>query len=266
VNLKIKKIVKETLTGFSQLTQAFGKKACPVCKKKVRRFAPLSESLIKKISISGFSLDIHEFETLNIREYSCPFCGCSDRDRIFAIQIEKMVQHQQLPTKGYFVEFAPIPALTKRIRDLLPDWNLRTADLYDHQADDKIDICDMKKEYPSNQYDFFLCSHVLEHVRDDVKALGELFRITKKGGHGILMAPIHKSLKKTREATGVETEEDRWRLFAQNDHYRLYSKSDWQIKIKNAGFQLLPSSFQNKQECARFGIYPGSILYCVIKP
>lgn len=254
------------LKNLSQLTQAFGKKECPVCKKNVRRFAPLSKSLIKKIKTSGFALDINEFETLNVREYRCPYCGCSDRDRIFVIQIEKLVKYQQIPLKGQFVEFAPIPALTKRIRELLPDWNLRTADLYDQQVDDKIDICDMKEKYPSNFCDFFLCSHVLEHVKDDGKALQELFRITKKGGYGILMAPIHNSLKKTREASGRETEGERWKLFAQNDHFRLYSKSDWQLKIKNAGFELLQNLFQDKDECIRFGISHGSILYCVKKP
>lgn len=259
-------MIKAKLKNLGQLTQFFGNKECPVCEKKVRKFTPLSRSLIKKIKESGFNLDIHEFETLNVTEYSCPHCGCSDRDRIFAIQINKLVKHQEIPLKGYFVEFAPIPVLTKRIRELLPKWNLRTADLYDQKVDDKIDICDMREKYSSNYFDFFLCSHVLEHVRDDVKALQELFRITKKGGYGILMAPIHKSLKKTREALGCETTEARWRLFAQDDHFRLYSKSDWQLKIKNAGFELLQNLFNNKDDCKRFGINHGSILYCVKKP
>lgn len=265
MKFRIKKLIKAKLNNLSSLIQTFGNKECPVCKNKVRSFPPLSRSLIKKIKTSGFDLDINEFETLNLREYYCPHCGCSDRDRIFVIQIEKLVKHQQIPQKGLFVEFAPVPTLTKRIRELLPDWKLRTADLYDPQVDDKIDICDMKEKYQSNYYDFFLCSHVLEHVKDDVKALQELFRITKKGGYGILMAPIHKSLKKTREASGFETEEERWKLFAQNDHLRLYSKSDWQLKIKNAGFELLQKLFQDKDECTRFGINRGSILYCVKK-
>ena len=266
VKFKIKELIKTNLKKIAQVTQGFGNKECPVCKSKVRRFPPLSKSLINKIKTSGFSLDINEFETLNVREYYCPHCGCSDRDRIFAIQIEKLVKYKKITKQGCFVEFAPVPPLTKRIRELLPEWKIRTADLYDQQADDKVDICDMKKKYQNDYFDIFLCSHVLEHVKDDVKALNELFRITKKGGIGILMAPIHKSLIKTREALGCETEKERWRLFAQNDHLRLYSKSDWQLKIKNAGFELLQNLFEEKDECTRFGIYQGSVLYCVKKP
>ena len=222
---KIKNIARNGLKKLRQFSHIIGKKECPVCKKKVRHFSPLSHDLIKKIKASGFDLDINEFETLNTKEYYCPHCRCSDRDRLYALEIKIMARENKIPPEGSFIEFAPVPALTKKIRELLPGWKITTADLFDKNADDKVDICNMQKEYPDKKFDMFLCSHVLEHVQDDVEALKELFRITKKGGFGILMAPIHKKLEQTREAPDCKTEEERWKLFAQNDHLRLYSIS-----------------------------------------
>ncbi len=44
--------------------------------------------------------------------------------------------------------------------------------------------------YDSNTFDVILCSHVLEHVLDDGKAMRELYRVLKPGGWGIIQVPI----------------------------------------------------------------------------
>ena len=43
-------------------------------------------------------------------------------------------------------------------------------------VDDVVDITDMPM-YADGSFDFFICSHVLEHVSDDRRALNELYRI-----------------------------------------------------------------------------------------
>ncbi len=40
--------------------------------------------------------------------------------------------------------------------------------------------------YDSNTFDVILCSHVLEHVLDDDKAMRELYRVLKPNGWGII--------------------------------------------------------------------------------
>ena len=69
-----------------------------------------------------------------------------------------------------------------------------TADLMMNGCDFKVDM--MYMPFEDENYDFFICSHVLEHVESDDKAISELYRITKKGGCGILMAPIIVDLEK----------------------------------------------------------------------
>jgi SAM-dependent methyltransferase len=36
--------------------------------------------------------------------------------------------------------------------------------------------------FDSNHFDFLICNHVMEHVQDDKKAMGECYRVLKNGG------------------------------------------------------------------------------------
>ena len=44
--------------------------------------------------------------------------------------------------------------------------------------------------FPSNCFDLVICSHVLEHVREDRQAMAELFRVTRPGGLALLPVPV----------------------------------------------------------------------------
>jgi SAM-dependent methyltransferase len=50
------------------------------------------------------------------------------------------------------------------------------------------DITDMAK-LKSESYDFILCSHVLEHIANPIKAINEMLRILKKDGYLLLLLP-----------------------------------------------------------------------------
>lgn len=121
--------------------------------------------------------------------------------------------------------------------------------------------------FKNDTYDFFICSHVLEHVADDRKAIGELYRITKPGGSGLLMAPICMDIDQTIEDPLIESESERWRLFGQNDHVRLYSHNDYVARIEEAGFSLRQMTRDDFGEDVfrRLGLQSTSILYVVSK-
>jgi SAM-dependent methyltransferase len=120
---------------------------------------------------------------------------------------------------------------------------------------------------PPETYDFFICSHVLEHVTDDKKALSELFRVLKTGGSGILMVPINLRIDKIEEDPNVEDIGERWRRFGQDDHIRLYSKKGFVERVKEAGFTIhqYGVDFFGEHVFFQHGISPKSILYVAKK-
>lgn len=234
---------------------------CPVCQGAVPYFKPMPADMVAKLAAHDYAHPFFLTETLNFNAYMCPLCGASDRDRLYALYLRERLQ------TGFwnFLDFAPSRALSNVLRQM-PVLHYRSADLYDPRADDKVDITAMP--YEAETFDGFLCSHVLEHVRDDARALQELFRILRPGGFGIIMVPLIESVEQTLENPFVVTEAERWKWYGQDDHVRQYAKGDFVRRIEAPGFtvrQLGRDHFgQSKFEA--HGIHPRSVLYVAEKP
>ena len=237
---------------------------CPVCNKKVRNFVPLPEYYNKNADKYGFLYSFDDAETLNYRAYSCPHCTASDRDRLYSMYILKRLTEYSI-TNLLLLEIAPARPLTEMLNKT-GKITLRTADLMMDGVDDRIDITDMNC-YLDGTFDSFICSHVLEHVTDDLKALSELFRILRTGGWGILMVPIILTIDLIDEDPQLEDIGERWRRFGQNDHVRMYSKNGLIERVKGAGFIIKQygQEYFGKDAFKKNGISDKSILYVVEK-
>jgi SAM-dependent methyltransferase len=238
--------------------------ACPICDSDFQEFFPLSPFYRQQWKLHGFDIDALQLETLNEKQYSCPICGASDRDRLYALFLkERMTQ----PTSSFrLIDFAPAQSLSNFITRSFKI-NYRTADLFMLGVDDRVDLTNMPI-YETETVDAFICSHILEHIPDDQKALSELYRILKPGGWGILMVPICCALEEIEEDPSKSTtEEDRWKYFGQDDHVRLYSKKGFLRRISNAGFKVSPfnATHYGIETFKRFGITLQSCLYIVSK-
>ena len=103
----------------------------------------------------------------------------SARDRL-SFHLEQYFAKARQESAIRIVDFAPSPLLKSFIKNLAIALNrlivYRTANLLMQDVDDNVDIVDMTI-YSDNHFDFFICSHMLEHVIDDRRALRELFRI-----------------------------------------------------------------------------------------
>jgi ubiquinone/menaquinone biosynthesis C-methylase UbiE len=99
----------------------------------------------------------------------------------------------------------------------------------------KMDICHMGAG--DKRFDAIICSHVLEHVPDDRKAMSELYRVLKPNGWAILLVPIATKLQRTHEDPDIKTPEERERVFGQADHVRLYGQ-DYNERLQSAGFRV----------------------------
>ena len=236
---------------------------CTVCGCKGVAFLPLPDVYRANALRHGF-VHFGKGEMTAHDTYTCGHCGASDRERMYMLWIGQQIE------KGFFnnctrtIHFAPEAALSKRLRALRV-FNYETADLLMNDVDHRVDMTSMPFEDES--FDFFVCSHVLEHVENDDQAIKELYRITKHGGSGILVAPIVVGLDRTVEDPNVIDAVGRWRLFGQDDHVRLYAHADYVSKIRRHGFRIeeLGMAYFGAEIFRSLGLKPTSILYVVHK-
>jgi Methylase involved in ubiquinone/menaquinone biosynthesis len=235
-------------------------RTCPVCSCRFPNFYPLGRSYLEAAHRLNVHYSMEDFETLNVSQYSCPECQASDRDRLYALFVMHMLKNPQ-GRELRILDIAPAPVLSGFLRSL-PDARYRSADLFSPMADDKVDIMDMHI-YGDESFDFIVCSHVLEHVRDDAKAMSELYRVLAKGGAAILMVPLLTTATVTDEDPDEENEDERWARFGQDDHVRMYARSDFLKRLHTAGFQIDALGTQTFGEGVfkQHGITEQSVLY-----
>jgi len=214
---------------------------CIICGQKTT-FLSIESGLGQTLREARFPYELSDFETLSYKTYNCSNCGSSDRDRLYKIYFEKKL-HSDVGEKIKLLDFAPAELLERYLR-ARKDISYRSADLLIEGVDDKVDITDMNI-YKDNTFDFFICSHIIEHVSSDTKALSELFRVVKRGGKGILMTPIIDKNGVQDEDPSVTDIPERWRRFAQDDHIRLYEKKVFIKRVQNAGFRIKIYGFWN---------------------
>jgi SAM-dependent methyltransferase len=235
---------------------------CIGCGKHWKSFKPIHKELINRLRVAGWPYALDDAETLNWRGYTCRGCGITDRDRLSILYLERTMQK----SRHYdVVEFAPTPAL-RRYFDGHKNVTLRTADMFMEDVDDHLDIQDLST-YEDGQYDLVICSHVLEHVTDDLRAMKELHRILKSDGQGIVMVPIIESLAHTQEDPTITDSTTRMRLFGQDDHVRIYAKGDFVHRLESVGFKvnMLGSTYFGQAVLEKNAISSKSVLYVVGK-
>jgi SAM-dependent methyltransferase len=139
------------------------------------------------------------------------------------------------------------------------DINYLSGDLTVANVMVKLDLQAM--EFPDKRFDLIICSHVLEHVPDDGKAMAELFRVTRPGGYTLVMVPVHG--KKTSEDPGIVDPKERLLRFGQADHVRKYG-TDIQERLSGAGFKVTvrrPVANMNPDIAAYLGVLKGQMLF-----
>ncbi len=239
--------------------------SCPLCDSNLKCFLPLSSVYFKHLNDNQYIHSIFQFETLNIDQYECPVCGSSDRDRLYYLFLRNSLKTLKAPKRLKLLDIAPAQQLREKLSKL-ESIEYRCADLNREDVDDRVDVTDMSL-YQANAFDIIICSHVLEHVDDDAKALSELYRILKPDGWGIVMVPVNLGLSDTYENKKIVTEAERWKHFAQHDHLRTYSKKGFTSRLKDAGFDV--EEFDHKyfglENFITHGIHPRSVLYIVSK-
>lgn len=181
----------------------------------------------------------------------CPRCGALERHRLLWLFLERETDLFERP--GAMLHIAPEYAFLKRF-SRTDGLRYETGDFDSPLATHKLDVMDLPFETES--FDFLMCNHVLEHVEDDRRALGEIHRVLKPGGWAILMCPVDYRRATTLEDPTVVTPEDRHRVFGQSDHTRLYGR-DYPERLAEGGFSVRADRYLDdfdESSIARLGL------------
>lgn len=240
---------------------------CPTCSSSLNGFIHLKDIcdgiFLNSVEMSGVTYPPSQFETFNFENFMCPICGSTDRGRLYAQYFKQRLAGST--EKIRVIHFAPDNGLREFLQRH-PKVDYKTADLFVPNVDYCFDLRAMP-EMPTDSLDCFICSHVLEHIIEDDLAMAELFRVLKPGGWGIMMVPIMMGLDKTHEDPTIVSKEARVKAYGVEDHVRMYSKTDYLAKLKQAGFKVqeLGGEFFGEALFKSIGVSPTSVLYVVEK-
>jgi SAM-dependent methyltransferase len=184
---------------------------CTVCKSHVRAFKPYGH--VKR------------------SDALCPVCDAVERHRFTWSFFERRTDLFDGKPKR-MLHVAPEPGFERRLRGL-PGLDYQTGDPQDERADIKLDIT--RIELPADSFDVIHCSHVLEHIHEDERAMRELSRVLKPSGWATILVPI--IAEQTFYDPTVTDPKERARLYGQWDHVRAYGK-DFSARLAAQGFDV----------------------------
>jgi SAM-dependent methyltransferase len=189
----------------------------------------------------------------------CPNCGSATRQKVL---VHVLGQHAgagegRLRT----LYFAPDPGPLRWLR-AHPRIALTTADLSAPGVDAHWDITAVPQADAS--YDLIVCSHVLEHVPEDLRAMAELRRLLAPGGLLIVQVPYARDVAHTDEDPAVTDPEERRRRFGQFDHVRRYGR-DLLARLAASGLEvetLTVADIFPPEDWPRLGLWNDCIFLC----
>jgi SAM-dependent methyltransferase len=188
----------------------------------------------------------------------CPKCLALERHRLLWYFLQTKTNF--FTDKLKILHVAPELCFIKRFENM-PNLDYLTADIESPLAKIKMDI--LAIPFNENTFDVAFCNHVMEHVSDDIKAMGELYRVLKPGGWAIIQSPMDLSLEKTFEDPSITSPSEREKAYGQDDHVRLYGR-DYKKRLEQAGFQVAEITLSKElslEEMERYALPKDEIIY-----
>ena len=186
---------------------------CPVCGTRRRKFLPYGYVSSREDAL-------------------CPQCLALERHRMIWLWLERNTD--LFATRPRLLHIAPEVSLMRHLKRLYRGTEgYITADLESPLADMHFDVQDIPMS--DRSVDVIICNHLLEHVADDRRAIGEFYRIMRHGGWGIMVVPEDRNRTTTFEDDSITDPAERTRLFGQYDHRRIYGR-DYDDRLREAGF------------------------------
>lgn len=185
----------------------------------------------------------------------CPECDSAERHRLAYVQLK----HRLPKDLGKALHFAPEPCIRRWLEPVSDEYH--TADLSQPGVMHNVDIAHLPFEDES--FDFIWCSHVLEHVPKDLRAMSELSRVLRSTGIAIIQVPLWG---RVTQEDALPSAQERVRKYFEADHVRRYGL-DIVDRLLAAGFdvEVLPLASIDLGDVLRYGLSDlagGEIFFC----
>lgn len=225
--------------------------SCPFCQKSFSKMLPsgVKIKVLEKYKVIGGRYRNNSL---------CPACSSNERSRLIYLYIN---EKNLLKRGDRVLHIAPEKNLKNYLNNL--DIDYIAGDLQAGLADKIIDVRQMN--FPDDYFDALLCNHVLEHVEEDLVAIGELYRVLKPGGWAIMQVPTSTVLKRTREDPSVTNPADRLKTFGQSDHVRIYQRYDYIKRLEAVGFQVNLKNLDNRMLLKKYALDSEESIYLLTK-
>lgn len=204
---KIKRYIKYAIQ--LNLNKPVQLKQCPICEKEIAFFLTVNK---------------------NRRAIHCPNCSSFPRHRAMWLYLTK---ENLLNSKIKILHVSPEPSMYNVMSHME---NYTAIDKFASGYAYPKSVLRMNIEqldFDDAFFDLIICSHVLEHVDDDIAAMKEMRRVIKSTGEILVMIPIETDLEFTYEDKSITSPKERLKHFGQIDHLRLYGM-DFPKRAENA--------------------------------
>lgn len=221
------------------------KVACPVCERSFSKFLSYGSNVAHRENVL------------------CPYDLTLERHRLMWLYLKK--ESNFFTAEGLKVlHIAPeqcfLPLFKKQ-----SNLAYLTGDLESPIADIHFDLHEIPLE--DNRFDVVFCNHVMEHVKDPIQCMKEIYRVMNNGGWAIMQVPQDFNRTETYEDAAITSPEDREKHFWQKDHVRLFGK-DYPQWLEKAGFNVTEFNLNNHfsiEEIERYRLMKGEVLYIAHK-
>jgi len=189
----------------------------------------------------------------------CPVCRSLQRHRLVWLLLQDRILANG-SIQGRMLHIAPEAALSAKF-EAMNGLAYITADMGEDHVSTQLDICDIPM--PNNTFDFLMCSHVLEHVADDRRALSEFRRVMTKDGIGVILVPIFAET--TFEDPSITDPVEREQIFGQLDHVRVYG-NDFGDRMRAEGFdvtEVTAADLTTPEDSLRMGLPDGETVFLI---
>jgi len=163
---RLRNRARPPLPIFRLLNHAKAQFECPVC------------------NYTGPFADLHGFAGTR-RHAMCPQCDALERHRLQYLAVSDFLAKRN-GSAMRMIHFAPEAFFREMFSERFGKYE--TADLFMKGVDYKADLLSLP--FPDESYDVVYASHVLEHIKDDMKAIREINRVLKPNGVAILPVPV----------------------------------------------------------------------------